>query len=315
METRKLGNTGLEVPILSVGGAPLGGEYGEVNQDLVNETIQVAFENGMNLIDTSPWYGRTQSEKNIGVGLKGIDRSSYIITTKCGRYEPGKWDFSTERIKRSVPESMERLGLDYIDVMQCHDIECGDLRQILDEALPVLRDYKAQGMIGFIGVTGYDLDLLEKVAVEEDLDTVMTYCHYDLQNRGLLSVSKRLAEKGIGVFSDSPLSMGALTAKGAPEWHPADSEFLERVKESVKLCRESGTTLESMAVRFSVNNPEDSGISTTVVGCGKPQDVLRNIPEIGVQPDPDLLRRIEEIFGDWIDRDYERLGPEYSKFD
>ncbi|MBT1166574.1 aldo/keto reductase [Bifidobacterium simiarum] len=309
METRKLGNTGLEVPILSVGGAPLGGEYGEVNQDLVNETIQVAFENGMNLIDTSPWYGRTQSEKNIGVGLKGIDRSSYIITTKCGRYEPGKWDFSTERIKRSIPESMERLGLDYIDVVECHDIEWGDIHQVIDEALPVLRDYKEQGMIGFIGVTGYDLDLLEKVAVEEKLDTMMTYCNYDLQNRSLLPVAKRLAEKGIGVFSDSPLSMGALTAKGAPDWHPADPAFLQRAQEVAQLCRDAGTTIERVAMEFSVNNPADSGISTTVVGCSKPQNVLRNVAEIGIQPDPELLKQIEEMFADWLNVSWEGLKP------
>ena len=315
METRKLGNTGLEVPILSVGGAPLGGEYGEVDQDRVNETIQVAFENGMNLIDTSPWYGRTQSEKNIGVGLRGIERSSYIITTKCGRYEPGKWDFSAERIRRSIPESMERLGLDYIDVVECHDIEWGDIHQVIDEALPVLREYKAQGMIGYIGVTGYDLDLLEKVAIEEQCDTMMTYCNYDLQNRKLLPVAKRLAEHGIGVFSDSPLAMGALTSKGAPDWHPADSVFLARAQEVAALCREAGTTIERVAMQFSVNNPEDSGISTTVVGCSKPENVLRNVAEVGVAADPALLRRIEEMFSDWIDMSWDGLKPPTKNVD
>lgn len=309
METRTLGRTGLQVPILSVGGAPLGGEYGQVNQDLVNETIRVAFEHGMNLIDTSPWYGRTQSERNIGQGLKGIERSSYILTTKCGRYEPGKWDFSAERIRRSIPESMERLGVDYLDVVECHDIEFGDIRQVIDEALPVLREYKAQGMVGYIGVTGYDLDLLEKVAVEEDLDTVMTYCHYDLQNRQLLPVAKRLAAKGIGVFSDSPLGMGALTAKGAPDWHPADPAFLDRVKDAVRLCQEAGTTIERVAVEFAVNNPVETGISTTVVGCSKPDNVLRNVAEVGVKPDPELIARIEEMFADWIDMPWDGLKP------
>lgn len=312
METRKLGNTGLEVPVMSLGGAPLGAEYGDVSQDQVNETVSTAIENGMNLIDTSPWYGRTRSESNIGVALKGVDRKSYILTTKCGRYVPGKWDFSTERIKRSIPESMERLGVDYLDVVECHDIEWGDINQVVDEALPVLREYKAQGMIGAIGVTGYTLDLLEKVAIEQQVDTMMTYCNYNLQDRRLAGTAKRLQAAGIGVFNCSAMHMGALTTKGAPDWHPAYPEVLELCRKASDLCQQEGTTIEKVALEFSLNNPADSGISTTVVGCSTPDNVLKNIKEIGQKPDPELVKQIEDIFGDWLNVGWDVPKPEAS---
>ncbi|MCI1901275.1 MAG: aldo/keto reductase [Bifidobacteriaceae bacterium] len=317
MQTRQLGNTGLTVPVLSLGGAPLGSLYGEITQEQANETIRVALENGMNMIDSSPWYsephGQRRSETTIGRALKGIDRSEYILTTKCGRYMPGEWDFSTERIKRSIPESMEKLGVDHIDVVQCHDIEEGDLDQVINEALPVLRDYKEQGMIGFIGVTGYKLDVLEKVAVEQNLDTMMSYCNYNLQDRRLLDTSRRLKEHGIGVFNCSPLHMGALTTKGAPDWHPAHPEVLALVPQVVEACKEAGTTIEQVALEFSLNSPADSGISTTVVGGANPKHLLGDIAALGKTPDPALIKRIEDIFGPWLNVGWDMPAPAGAK--
>ena len=239
-----------------------------------------------------------------------MDRSSYILTTKCGRYVPGEWDFSKERIKRSIPESMERLGVDYLDVVECHDIEWGDLNQVVDEALPVLREYKAQGMIGYIGITGYTLDVLEKVAVEQQVDTMMSYCNYNLQDRRLLDVAKRLKKAGIGVFNCSAMHMGALTTKGAPQWHPAYPEVLELCREASDLCQKNGTTIEQVALEFSLNNPVDSGISTTVVGCSTPDNVLKNLEVLGKKPDPELVRQLEDLFGDWLNVGWDVPKPQ-----
>ncbi|MCI1936309.1 MAG: aldo/keto reductase [Bifidobacteriaceae bacterium] len=313
MQTRKLGNTGLDVPVLSLGGAPLGSLYGEITQEQANETIRIALENGMNMIDSSPWYsephGERRSETTIGRALEGVDRDSYILTTKCGRYMPGEWDFSTERIKRSIPESLEKLQTDHIDVVQCHDIEEGDLDQVINEALPVLREYKEQGIIGAIGVTGYKLDVLEKVAIEQELDTVMSYCNYNLQDRRLLPTAKRLAQHGIGVFNCSPLHMGALTTKGAPDWHPSHPEVLALTRKVVQACEEAGTTIEEVALEFSLNSPEDSGISTTVVGSAVPRYLESDLAALGKSPDPALIRTIEDIFGPWLNVGWDMPAP------
>ena len=217
MKTRPFGRTGLDVPVLSLGAAPFGDVYGSITQDDADETIRVAFANGMNLVDTSPHYGDTRSETVLGRALRGIDRDSYIVTTKTGRYGDAGWDFSAERTRRSVGESLERLGLDHIDVIQCHDIEWGAPGQVVREALPVLRELRDEGLVKHIGITGYTLELLEQVAVQEEVDSVMTYCTYNLQDRRLADVALRLAAQGIGVLNASPLHMGVLTTKGAPD--------------------------------------------------------------------------------------------------
>ncbi|GEL45607.1 aldo/keto reductase [Cellulomonas hominis] len=300
MQTRPLGRTGLDVPVLSLGAAPFGDVYGDITQDDADATIRVALEQGMNLVDTSPWYGQTRSEIVLGRALRGIDRDAYVLTTKCGRYEPGAWDFSAERIRRSIPESLERLGLDHIDLIQCHDIEWGDVDQVVHEALPVLRELRDQGLVRHIGITGYTLDLLERIAVQEEVDSVMTYCTYNLQDRRLAETAARLEQHGIGVFNASPLHMGALTTKGAPEWHPAYPEVLAATRTVSDLCREAGTTIEVLAMQFALDLPEDTGISTTVVGTANPKNVLRNAAVLGQRPDPELVARVEEAFGPWL---------------
>lgn len=299
MKTRPLGTTGIDVPVVSLGAAGLGGVYGDIDQDRADATIREAFAKGMNLVDTSPHYGLHRSEEVLGRALAGIDRSSYLLTTKCGRLGD-EWDFSAEAIKRSIPESLERLQLDYIDVIQCHDIEFGDLRQVVGEALPVLRDFQRQGLVRAVGITGYYLDVLERVALSEGVDSVMSYCNYNLQDRRLLDTAERLGEHGIGVFAASPLHMSALTEQGAPWWHPGTPEMLEATRRVVEICREAGTTIEDLAMRFALNLPDDSPLSSIVVGCTSPSEVDENLAALGKLPDPELLARVEEAFGDQL---------------
>jgi L-galactose dehydrogenase len=299
VQTRPLGRTGIDAPVLSLGAAPFGDVYGTITQADADATIQAAFEAGMTLVDTSPWYGQTRSEIVLGNALRGIDRDSYVVTTKCGRYVPGAWDFSAERIRRSIPESLERLGLDRIDVVQCHDIEWGDLDQVRGEALPVLREYQAQGLVGHVGITGYTLDLLEDVAISEQVATVMTYCTYNLQDRRLAATAERLAAHGIGVFNASPLHMGALTTAGPPEWHPAYPEVVEATRRAARLCEEAGTRIETLAMQFALDLPDGSPISTTVVGTANPKNIARNVATLGQRPDPALLAAVQDVFGAW----------------
>jgi len=137
---RELGKTGLKLSVVSYGAASIGNEYGNLDEAQGIRSLRVALDGGVNFIDTSPYYGRTLSEGVLGKAFKAIPRDRFIIGTKCGRYDVDQFDFSAERVTRSAEESLQRMGLDWLDIIQCHDIEFGNLQQVMDEALPALRN-------------------------------------------------------------------------------------------------------------------------------------------------------------------------------
>jgi L-galactose dehydrogenase len=213
--------------------------------------------------------------------------------TKVGRYGDKDWDFSRDATLRSLDASLARLGVDHIDVLQCHDIEHGDRRQLLDEALPTLRTLKSEGVIGRIGVTGYDLSLLEDVAVEQQVDTVMAYCTYTLQDRRLAGTARRLNAARISVFNASPLGMGLLTAKGPPDWHPAHPAVRQAAAEAAKACAALGADLSVVALQFAFQTAARIGVASTVVGMSKASNLTRNIEAMTAPMDPAILAAVE----------------------
>ena len=171
MKRHDLGRTGIRVPALAMGAASLGSIYHPVSQDEADATVAAALECELNYFDVAPYYGLTTAETALGKALKGFDRKSYTLATKIGRYGDQDWDFSADATKRSIEASLGRLGTDHIDVIQCHDIEYGNMDQLRNEALPTLRKLKEEGVVRFVGITGYRLDIIEKVALEEKIDT------------------------------------------------------------------------------------------------------------------------------------------------
>src|SRR5438874_9140994 len=155
MQTRTLGKTGLQLPILSFGASSLGQEFRPVNLADALKSVRVALDCGLNFIDTSPFYGRGMSEVLLGVALKGVPRDSYTLCTKLGRYDLAHFDFSAKRVAESVDVSLHRLGTDHLDIVLCHDIEFVLLQQIVDETIPALRKAQRAGKVRFIGFSGY----------------------------------------------------------------------------------------------------------------------------------------------------------------
>ena len=139
METRILGKTGLSVPILSFGASSLGQEFRRVTLEEALRSVRVALDCGLNLIDTSPFYGRGMSEVLLGMALRDVPRESYLLCTKLGRYDLAHFDFSAQRVAESVDVSLHRLGTDHLDIVLCHDIEFVPMQQIVDETIPALR--------------------------------------------------------------------------------------------------------------------------------------------------------------------------------
>lgn len=307
MQTTRLNNDGPAVSAIALGGASLGGVYQDVSQAEASNLVAAALETGVNLIDVAPYYGLTRAETALGAALKGASRHNFVLMTKIGRYGDKAWDFSREATLRSLDESRARLGVDYIDVLQCHDIEHGDQRQLLDEALPLMRELKVQGAIGRIGVTGYDLPFLEEVALSQGVDTVMAYCTYTLQDRRLAASARRLNAAGISVFNASPLGMGLLTDQGPPDWHPGHASVHAAAAEAAGLCREAGTDLSRVALQFALQNAAQNGIASTVVGMSKPSNLTRNIEALTAPIDPEILAAVEAILAPVLDKGWDVL--------
>ncbi|BBQ84696.1 MULTISPECIES: aldo/keto reductase [Enterobacteriaceae] len=295
MKTVMLGKTGIQVPVLSMGAASLGSIYHPVSQQQANETVETALAHGVNYFDVAPYYGLTKAETALGAALKGVPRKHYTLATKVGRYGDSQWNFSREATLRSIDESLSRLGTDHIDVIQCHDIEYGDLSQLIDEALPTLRALQQDGVVGHVGITGYTLDLLERIATEQQVDTVMAYCTWTLQDRRLGDVARRLNQAGIGVLNASPLAMGLLTRDGAPQWHPAHTDVQRVCRAVTALCDRNGVNIAQAALQFALTTAAQNGIATTVIGTASAENMLDNI-RWSTQPlDPELMGKIDAL--------------------
>ncbi|CAN4111996.1 unnamed protein product [Withania somnifera] len=278
LQLRPLGNTGLNVSSVGFGASPLGNVFGDVSEQEAFAAVREAFLLGVNFFDTSPFYGGTLSEKVLGKALKalGVPREQYIVSTKCGRYKDG-FDFSAERVTRSIDESLERLQLDYVDMFQCHDIEFGSLDQIVNETLPTLLKLKQAGKIRFIGITGLPLGIFTYVldrVPPGTVDVILSYCHYSINDSTLEDLLPYLKSKGVGVISASPLAMGLLTETGGPEWHPASPELKATCRAAVDHCKERGKSISKLALQYSLAN---SGISSILVGMKSVKEVEENI--------------------------------------
>ncbi|HJP73756.1 MAG TPA: aldo/keto reductase [Pseudonocardiaceae bacterium] len=291
MRQRPLGRTGLTVSELAFGTSPLGYATDPAAQRQGTAAVHTALELGITFFDVSPYYGATRAERVLGTALRGVDRSSYVLATKVGRYGQNDFDFSARRAERSVHESLDRLGTDHLDLVQCHDIEFGDLDQVADETVPALRALQASGLVGAVGVTGYPLPALTYVAERVPVDTVLSYGQYTLQDRRLAGYRGRFADLGAAVINAAPFAMGALTEAGPPPWHPASGEVLRRCAEAAALCRARGADIERIALQFSAAT---GGFVTTVVGAANPMEVRRNVASLDDPVDRELLAEVEE---------------------
>jgi L-galactose dehydrogenase len=294
---KELGNTGLSVSILGFGASPLGNEFGTIEVDEGKRAVHSAIDRGINYFDVAPYYGRTLAETRLGQALVGY-RDKIILATKAGRYgtDPGTgFDFSDRRIIESVEESLSRLKTDYIDIFQVHDIEFGHKEQIINETLPAMSKLKQAGKVRFVGITGYALQMLRDVARSTEIDTILSYCRYDLMDTALDEVLTPMAQRaGIGLINASPLHMRVLTEKGAPNWHPAPRRVLEAGRQVARYCKSKGVDIADLAMQFALAHDQ---VSTTLVGMSKVRHVDSNAKAVGVAPDPELLAEVLAMIG------------------
>jgi len=294
MPLRPLGRTGLSVPILSFGASSLGQEFRKVSLTEALDSVRVALDCGMNLIDTSPFYGRGMSEVLLGIALREVPRDQYLLCTKLGRYDLSHFDFSARRVAESVDVSLHRLGTDHIDIMLCHDIEFVPMQQIVDVTLPALRKAQKAGKIRFVGFSGYPQKIFRFIADQTDVDCVLSYNQYTLQNTRFADETvPYLQSKGIGVMNAGPFSARLLTHAPLPHWLKEPESVKSAARQAAKLCADHGVDIAQLALQFSIANPE---IATTIAGSANPVNIRRWAEWLRQPIDPALLAEVLALF-------------------
>ncbi len=294
MQTRRLGQTDLHVPILSFGASSLGAEFRNVTLDEVISSVRVALDCGLSLIDTSPFYGRGMSEVLLGVALKGVPRESYTLCTKLGRYDLSHFDFSAKRVAESVDVSLHRLGTDHLDIVLCHDIEFVPMQQIVDETIPALRKIQKSGKVRYIGFSGYPMKIFRTILERTQVDCALSYNQYTLQNtRFADEVVPYLKAKGVGVMNAGPFSARLLTNAPLPAWLKEPEAVKAAARQAAQHCASKGTDIAKLALQFSIEHPD---IATTVAGSANPNNI-RTWAKWAAEPiDRALLAEVQAIF-------------------
>lgn len=306
MRYTELGKTGLKISSLSFGASSLGSVFHETKEAESIKAVETALEGGINFIDVSPYYGHYKAETVLGKALKILPRDKYYLSTKVGRY--GKdgvntWDYSARRATESVYESMERLNIDYIDLINVHDIEFqaalpGGLQKVCEETLPALVELRDKGVVGHVGITDLQLENIKYVidnTPEGMVESVLNFCHFCLNDDKLLDYLDYFEEKGIGVINASPLSMGLLSKRGVPDWHPAPKPLVEACAKAAQHCAAKDYPIEKLAIQYSVSNPRIAG---TLFSSANPENVKRNIEWANSEPDWTLVEEVKEIIGE-----------------
>ncbi|MEZ6042603.1 MAG: aldo/keto reductase [Planctomycetaceae bacterium] len=294
METRPLGKTDLQLPVLGFGASSLGQEFRSVRLEEAMQSVRVALEVGLNFIDTSPFYGRGMSEVLLGIALRDVPRESYTLCTKLGRYDLQHFDFSARRVAESVDVSLHRLGTDHLDIILCHDIEFVPMQQIVDETIPALWKIQQAGKVRYIGISGYPQKIFRFICDQVDIDCVLSYNQYTLQNTRFVDESvPYLKEKGVGVMSAGPFSARLLTNAPLPAWLKEPEDVKAAARAAAELCSRNGVDIAQLALQFSCQHPD---IATTIAGSANPDNIRKWAEWLAMPIDQQLLGEVLAIF-------------------
>ena len=292
MKRLPLGKTGLELSQLGFGASSIGAEFRPIDVPEALRCVNVALDRGINYIDTAAYYGRGMSEIMLGRVLPQIPRDAFVLSTKLGRYAPQHFDFSAKRVRESIDISLERMQLEHLDIVFCHDIEFVELDQIVNETIPALRKEVESGKVRFIGVSGYPMKIFLEMLKRSDLDVVLTYNHYTLQNDMALALIQPCQAAGVGLINAAPFSARLLTDAPLPEWHKATDEVRKVAAQAAAHCRSKGTDIAKLALQYSAAN---ESFSSCVVGSANPERVSGWCDWLEEPLDEDLVDEVKEI--------------------
>lgn len=303
----------LELGRAGFGAAPIGNLYREISDEQADATLQAAWDSGIRYFDTAPHYGLGLSEKRLGQFLRDRPRGEYVVSTKVGRLlEPNpayaggrdiahgfdvpdllvrRFDPSADGIRRSLEQSLTRMGLDRIDILYLHDPDAYDLERGLREGLPALERLRADGLVTEIGIGVNDAAVAARAVQEADLDLVMIAGRYTLLDHAATEqLFPACRARGTRVVAAAPFNSGLLAtprprADATFDYAKVAPEVLARAEALAELCERHGVELPTAALQFPLL---DKIVATVVVGTARPDAVYQNAQRMSA-PIPDAL--------------------------
>ncbi|VEN58225.1 unnamed protein product [Callosobruchus maculatus] len=269
MKYLPLGGTGMNISQLSLGTATFSYFYGDYNEEECKRTVHDAIKKGINYIDTAPYYGHGTAEEILGKCLEGIPRQAYYLATKVARYEKDPklmFDFSAEKTRQSIEQSLKRMEVDYIDLIQVHDIDFApSLDIVLKETLPTLHEFVKAGKAKYIGITGYTcstlLECIEKSTVP--ISTILNYARLTMIDDTLKEFIPKFQMKNVGILNAAVHAQGLLTNAGPSDWQAACKEIKDACTQARQHCIEKGVELGKLALYHSL---QQQGPASVLVG-------------------------------------------------
>jgi D-threo-aldose 1-dehydrogenase len=316
--TRPLSDRPSGAAALGFGGAPLGNLYAPVDDATARATVDAAWDAGIRTFDTAPHYGLGLSERRMGAALAGRPRDEFVLSTKVGRLlvdnatptgsdlATGGFavpddltrrpDFTRDGVRRSLDESLARLGLDRLDLVLVHDAE-DHLDVALREAVPALAELRDQGVVGAIGAGMNYVEPLRAFAATGAVDVVMVAGRWSLLDRSAAGLLDDCRAHGVDVLAAGPFNSGLL----AQEWPaddatfdygPAPADVLARARAMATACRDSGVPLPAAALQFPLRAP---AVSRVVAGFRSPDEVREAAAHLAVPVPESTWARIESV--------------------
>ena len=297
--TRSVARSALRLTELSLGCAQLGNLYRAITDEQARATVDAAWEQGIRYFDTAPHYGLGLSERRLGAALAGRPRSEYVLSTKVGRrLEPlspaGQlddegfdvkathrrvWDFSRDGVLRSLEESLQRLGVDGVDIVYLHDPDA-HRREVLETAYPALEDLRGEGVVSAIGAGMNQTAMLADFARHTDMDVLMLAGRYTLLEQSALDDLLPVCERrGIGIVAAGVFNSGLLARRAPPDavrydYVGAPQALVLRARRMAQICERHGTSLPAAALAFPLAHP---AVVSVCVGARSPEQIERNV--------------------------------------
>lgn len=320
MRTHQIGRTEVEVTVLGFGAAPIGNLFTAIDDDAALAAVDAAWAGGLRYFDTAPHYGLGLSERRLGAVLSGKPRDQFSISTKVGRLlvpNPSPTgsdvagggfavddaltrvrDYSAEGVRRSLDASLERLGLDRIDIVYIHDPD-DHMDAAIGEAIPALVELREQGVVGAIGAGMNFVDPLMRFATETEVDVLMVAGRWTLMDRSAVGLLAECEERGISVAAAAPFNSGLLARPWPPDeahfdYGPASAEILAAARNAATTCDAFGTTLPHAAMQFPLLHP---AVACVVAGMRTRQQVEQNVAWATTEPPAGLFAELEAGIG------------------
>lgn len=318
METTTVRDTGIRLTTLGLGAAPAGNLYRAMTDEDARATFEAAWDTGIRYFDTAPHYGLGLSERRLGAFLRTRPRDELVVSTKVGRLlvpspetahrkDPDifevpaatrrVWDFSRDGVLRSLEASLERTGLDRVDVVYLHDPD-EHWEQAAHEALPALVELRDQGVVGAVGAGMNQSAMLTRFVRETDVDVVMCAGRFTLlEQAALADLLPAAAERGVAVVAAAAYNSGILAHDSPPsgatyDYAPAAAELLDRARRIAAVCAEHGVTLPQAALAYVRTHP---AVVSTVVGLATPEQARQAGERAAVRVPAELWRALADV--------------------